>query len=144
MLTGTWSCRGVSDYAHQLPQGNQLTLLGFWIGNAPGAEIEELELCNGPPIRRTRAGRGPIQGQIVQADELVIGAEVNVALQPEGDLGLPRPLNRCLIRRPCHLRMPRGEAAMGDQDRRNGHRLSGHTRQDVTYGPSGGSGMANR
>jgi hypothetical protein len=41
----------------------------------------------------------------VQADELVIGAEVHIALQPERDLSLVSPLNRRLIRRPRLLRM---------------------------------------
>ena len=108
----------ISDHDHQFPQGDQLTLLGFGIGNAPGAEIEELEFGHGALIGRAGAGRGPIHGQIVQTDELVIGAEMHVALQAEGYLGLVRPLNRRLICRPRHLRMSRGEAAMGDQDRR--------------------------
>ena len=124
MLTGIMVLPCIPDHDHQFPQGDQLALLGFWISNAPGAEIEQLEFCNGALIGRSRAGRGPIQGQIVQADELVIGAEMHVALQPEGNLGLVRPLNRRLIGRPRHLRMSRGEAAMGDQDRRCSHVLS--------------------
>ena len=111
----------IPDHDHQFPQGDQLALLGFWISNAPGAEIQLLEFRYGALVRPSRAGRGPIQGQIVQADELVIGAEMHVALEPEGDLGLVRPINRRLIRRPRHLRMSRGEAAMGDQDRRTPH-----------------------
>ena len=75
---------GVPDHDHQFPQGDQLALLGFWIRNPSGAEIDQLEFRDRALIRRARAGRGPVQGQIVQADELVIGAEMHVALQPEG------------------------------------------------------------
>lgn len=57
----------------------------------------------------------------MQAHELVIRAEMHVAFQAERDLGLIRPLDRRLVRRPGHLRMSRGEAAVGDQDRRVFH-----------------------
>ena len=64
-------------------QGDEFTLLGGRIGPPPRPEVEPLRAR--PAVARGRTGPTAVRStvQVVQADQLVVGAEMNVALQAE-------------------------------------------------------------
>ena len=106
---------GLPHHLEELLQRDQLALRRSGLVHPSAAEVQALELRDGH-LDRAAAGRGgAVDVQIVQADQLVVGAEVDVALQAERDLSL------CATRRSPRRTRP-GSSRAGDPRIRDGPR----------------------
>lgn len=104
---------GRGGHAEQLGQRDHLALVGGRLHLQPAPEVDLLKLLDGEVP--DRAERRTVQGQGVEADELVVGAEVDVALQGELGTSLRGPVDRCRVGGPGrHLGVPRPTAPVRD------------------------------
>ena len=124
---------GLPHHLEELLQRDQLALRRSGLVHPSAAEVQALELRDGH-LDRAAAGRGgAVDVQIVQADQLVVRAEVDVALQADRDLSLCAPGDRLGVRGPGHLGLATRESAMGHDHMTILTYFSANVRASVAY-----------